>query len=235
MLKKLIVTALCASAAFAQTPAIDWDQQKAEILRHYRALVQIDTSNPPGNETQGRRVPEESTRRRRHPHQDLRARSQSRQPGRPAEGQRQQAAAADSGPHRRGRRAAREVAGGPLRRRDEGRLHLGPRHAGRQTDPGGKPHGDAAAETHRRAAGPRRHLPGRIRRGGRPTGVGINFMVAQHFDEIDAEFAITEGGGATIENGRVTTVPDHDHGKDSAPRPPDRERNLRPRLRSAPG
>ena len=39
------------SAAFAQTPAIDWDKQKAEILRHYRALVQIDTSNPPGNET----------------------------------------------------------------------------------------------------------------------------------------------------------------------------------------
>ena len=51
MLKKLILTALCASAAFAQTPAIDWNQQKAEILRHYRALVQLDTSNPPGNET----------------------------------------------------------------------------------------------------------------------------------------------------------------------------------------
>src|SRR5579872_1437593 len=39
------------SGAFAQTPAIDWNQQKAEILRHYRALVQLDTSNPPGNET----------------------------------------------------------------------------------------------------------------------------------------------------------------------------------------
>ena len=37
--------------AFAQTTAIDWNQQKAEILRHYRALVQLDTSNPPGNET----------------------------------------------------------------------------------------------------------------------------------------------------------------------------------------
>src|SRR6202012_385047 len=39
-----------------------------------------------------------------------------------------------------------------------------------------------------------------------PTGVGINFMVGQHFKEIEAEFAITEGGGATIENGRVTAV-----------------------------
>src|SRR5438132_11504089 len=35
----------------AQTPTIDWEKQKAEILRHYRALVQINTSSPPGNET----------------------------------------------------------------------------------------------------------------------------------------------------------------------------------------
>jgi acetylornithine deacetylase/succinyl-diaminopimelate desuccinylase-like protein len=39
-----------------------------------------------------------------------------------------------------------------------------------------------------------------------PTGVGINFMVREHFDEIDAEFALTEGGGATLDNGRVTIV-----------------------------
>jgi acetylornithine deacetylase/succinyl-diaminopimelate desuccinylase-like protein len=39
-----------------------------------------------------------------------------------------------------------------------------------------------------------------------PTGVGINFMVNQHFDEIDAEFALTEGGGAKLENGKVTQV-----------------------------
>src|SRR5213595_403655 len=39
-----------------------------------------------------------------------------------------------------------------------------------------------------------------------PNGVGINFMVNQHFDEINAEFAITEGGTAKLENGRVTVV-----------------------------
>ena len=39
-----------------------------------------------------------------------------------------------------------------------------------------------------------------------PTGVGINFMVREHFDEIDAEFALTEGGGATLDGGRVTIV-----------------------------
>jgi acetylornithine deacetylase/succinyl-diaminopimelate desuccinylase-like protein len=38
------------------------------------------------------------------------------------------------------------------------------------------------------------------------TGPGIDFMVGRHFDAIDAEFAMTEGGGATIDNGRVTTV-----------------------------
>ena len=39
-----------------------------------------------------------------------------------------------------------------------------------------------------------------------PNGVGINFMVKEHFHEIAAEFAITEGGGARLENGKVTTV-----------------------------
>jgi acetylornithine deacetylase/succinyl-diaminopimelate desuccinylase-like protein len=39
-----------------------------------------------------------------------------------------------------------------------------------------------------------------------PDGVGINFMVREHFGEIDAEFAMTEGGGADIQDGRVTRV-----------------------------
>ena len=39
-----------------------------------------------------------------------------------------------------------------------------------------------------------------------PTGVGINYMVREHFAEIDAEFAMTEGGGARIDGTRVTRV-----------------------------
>ena len=39
-----------------------------------------------------------------------------------------------------------------------------------------------------------------------PDGVGINYMVREHFADIDAEFAMTEGGGADIENGRVSRV-----------------------------
>ena len=37
-------------------------------------------------------------------------------------------------------------------------------------------------------------------------GVGINYMVREHFAEIDAEFAMTEGGGATIDGAKVTRV-----------------------------
>jgi acetylornithine deacetylase/succinyl-diaminopimelate desuccinylase-like protein len=35
---------------------------------------------------------------------------------------------------------------------------------------------------------------------------GAIFMADQHLDEIDAEFCLTEGGGGTIENGRVTVM-----------------------------
>src|SRR6185295_12978165 len=38
-------------SASAQIPAIDWKSQQVETLRHHRSLIQIDTSNPPGNET----------------------------------------------------------------------------------------------------------------------------------------------------------------------------------------
>src|SRR5580704_11700163 len=37
-------------------------------------------------------------------------------------------------------------------------------------------------------------------------GVGINFMVQQHYGEIDAEYSLTEGGNATIEGGRVVSM-----------------------------
>jgi acetylornithine deacetylase/succinyl-diaminopimelate desuccinylase-like protein len=38
------------------------------------------------------------------------------------------------------------------------------------------------------------------------TGVGINYMVAQHYGEIEAEYSLTEGGGAVIEDGKVTSM-----------------------------
>jgi acetylornithine deacetylase/succinyl-diaminopimelate desuccinylase-like protein len=42
---------IAAAPARAQAP-IDWKAIEAETLRHFQALVRIDTANPPGNETQ---------------------------------------------------------------------------------------------------------------------------------------------------------------------------------------
>ena len=50
-MKCVTLLAAIAAAAAAQVPAIDWAKQNAEIVRHYRSLVQINTTNPPGNET----------------------------------------------------------------------------------------------------------------------------------------------------------------------------------------
>ena len=38
------------------------------------------------------------------------------------------------------------------------------------------------------------------------TGVGINFMLREHFEDINAEFAMTEGGGASTDGTRVSIV-----------------------------
>ena len=50
----LIVFATLATGALARPDAqssVDWKAVEAETLRHFQALVRIDTSNPPGNET----------------------------------------------------------------------------------------------------------------------------------------------------------------------------------------
>lgn len=39
-----------------------------------------------------------------------------------------------------------------------------------------------------------------------PEQVGMSFMVEKHFAEIEAEFALTEGGSAMLDKGKVTTV-----------------------------
>jgi acetylornithine deacetylase/succinyl-diaminopimelate desuccinylase-like protein len=46
----VLALAVLGSPAPSQQAALNWTSQQAEILRHFRALVQIDTSNPPGNE-----------------------------------------------------------------------------------------------------------------------------------------------------------------------------------------
>jgi len=46
-----VLVAAAAGPARAQAP-IDWKAIEVETLRHFQALVRIDTANPPGNETQ---------------------------------------------------------------------------------------------------------------------------------------------------------------------------------------
>ena len=48
----LILSCFPAASALAQDRSIDWPAQRPELLRHFRALLQIDSRNPPGNETQ---------------------------------------------------------------------------------------------------------------------------------------------------------------------------------------
>ena len=42
---------LLALSARAAEPVVDWDKAKAETLLHYQSIVRMNTSNPPGNET----------------------------------------------------------------------------------------------------------------------------------------------------------------------------------------
>ena len=51
MRRLIAVVLLFASAAYAQTPQIDWNQARQEMLKFTQDLIRIDTSNPPGNET----------------------------------------------------------------------------------------------------------------------------------------------------------------------------------------
>ncbi len=206
MLTKFILTALCTSAAFAQTPAINWDQQKAEILRHYRALVQLDTSNPPGNETRVveylKKVLED-------------------------EGIPTKTFALDP---KRANIVARLKGNGskkPLLILAHSDV-VGVQREKWPVDP----FGAVLKDGYIWGRGTRDDKPILaanlmvmllLKRGNVPldrdviflseaseeadtTGVGINYMLAQHFDDVDAEFSLTEGGGATLEGNKVTIV-----------------------------
>ena len=114
----------------------------------------------------GGRLPEASVRLGRHTGEDVCAGAVQGEPGGEDQGQRQEAADSADGPHRRGWRAAREVAGRSVRRRREGWLRLGQRLRRRQGRPEREPDGDAADQALGSGAGPRRHLSRRIGRRG---------------------------------------------------------------------
>jgi acetylornithine deacetylase/succinyl-diaminopimelate desuccinylase-like protein len=187
-------------------PAVDWEKQKAETLQHFLSLVRIDTSNPPGNETKAveylkkvleaegiptqtfaldsnrtnlvARLKGNGTKR---PililaHTDVVAVQRERWPVDPFG-----AVIKDGYIWGRGTVDDKDVLTANLM------VMLLLKRSGILLDRDVIFLAESGEETD-------------------PTDVGIRFMVEQHFDEINAEFALTEGGSTTIENGRVTTV-----------------------------
>jgi acetylornithine deacetylase/succinyl-diaminopimelate desuccinylase-like protein len=189
-----------------QTPSVDWKSHRGDILRYFRDLVQIDTSNPPGNE---RKVVEYL--RSVLDKEGIPSQTFARDPNRPnlvarlkGNGSRRpllMLAHTDVVPVQRDKWPV-DPFGAVLK---DGYVW------GRGTSDD-KDKLTAILETLLLVK--RSGLPldrdliflAESAEEVDPTGVGIQFMVAEHFDAIDAEFAITEGPGATIEDGRSTVV-----------------------------
>src|SRR6516225_2166476 len=196
---------LVVASTSAQVPAVNFEHQKAEILRHHRALIQIDTSNPPGNETKAVEYLKKVFDAEGIPSQifaldPMRANIVARLKGNGSKRpllilahldvvgvQREKwpvdpfaAVVKDGYIWGRGSvddkdKVAANVMTMLLLKRTQARLDRDVIFLAESGEEG-------------------------------TTGPGIDFMVNRHFDEIDAEFAMTEGGSATIENGRVTVV-----------------------------
>jgi acetylornithine deacetylase/succinyl-diaminopimelate desuccinylase-like protein len=196
---------LLAHTASAQIPSIDWKSQQAEILRQHRSLIQIDTSNPPGNETMAVEYLKKVF---------------------DAEGIPAQAFALDPS---RANLVAR-LKGNGSKRPILLMAHtdvVGVQRDKWPVDPfgailkDGYVWGRGSIDDKDKLAANLMVMLLLKRSGAKldrdviflaesgeegTTGPGIEFMVNQHFDAIDAEFALTEGGGATLENGRATSV-----------------------------
>jgi acetylornithine deacetylase/succinyl-diaminopimelate desuccinylase-like protein len=205
-MRKFAFAILIAVPLVAQPPRIDSEKQKAEILRHFRALVQLDTSNPPGDEIKAvnylKKVLEA---------EGIPTKTFALDPNRP--------------------NLVARLKGNGSKRPLLILAHTDVVKVQREkwpVDPFGAVLKDGYIwgrgttddkdkltailmvflELKRTGAALDRDVIFLAESGEEadPTGVGIQFMVNRHFDEIDAEFAITEGPGATIENGRVTMV-----------------------------
>src|SRR6266567_1633935 len=201
------VAALCfASIAAAQAPAVDWKKQEAEILRHHRALIQIDSSSPPGNETKV----------------DDYLKKIFEAEGIPVKTFALQPARANLVARLKGNGKKRPIL--LMAHTDV----VGVQREKWPVDPfgavlkdgyiwgrGSRDDKDKLAANlmvmllaKRMGVALDRDLIFLAESGEEadPAGVGISFMVNQHFDDIDAEFALTEGGGVTLEGGRATAV-----------------------------
>ena len=205
-MKSLLLSCLLAVSTFAQTPVVDWDKTKTEILQHFQALVRIDTSSPPGNETQivqylkkvletegipvkifakdparANIVARLKGNGRKRPllimaHSDVVGVQRDKWPVDPFG-----AVLKDGYVWGRGTVDDKDKLAANLV------VFLLLKRTGIQLDRDVIFFVESGEEAD-------------------PSGIGINFMVDEHFDEIDAEYCLTEGGSARIENGAVKMV-----------------------------
>jgi acetylornithine deacetylase/succinyl-diaminopimelate desuccinylase-like protein len=205
-MKILLLAMILSFHALAQTPGVDFEKQKAEILERYRTLIQLNTSSPPGNETKAVEYLKKVLEAEGIPTQTFaldpnRANIVARLKGNGSKKPLLILAHTDVVPVQREKWPV-DPFGAILK---DGYVW------GRgSTDD--KPVLTSILMTmlllKRTGAALDRDVIFLAESGEEadPLGVGINFMVGKHFKEIEAEFAITEGGGAVIENGRVNAV-----------------------------
>jgi acetylornithine deacetylase/succinyl-diaminopimelate desuccinylase-like protein len=202
----LVLMAAPLSLARAQVPAVDWKKSEAEILKHHRSLIQIDSSSPPGNETKV-----DDYLRRAFEAEGIPVKTFALDPN-------------------RGNLVAR-IKGNGKKRPILLMAHtdvVGVQREKWPVDPFGAVvkdgyiWGRGARDDKDKLAANLMVMILAKRMGLKldrdliffaesgeeadPAGVGIAYMVGQHFDDIDAEFALTEGGGATLDGAKVTTV-----------------------------
>jgi acetylornithine deacetylase/succinyl-diaminopimelate desuccinylase-like protein len=202
----LLFVLAAASASPAQTPSIDWARQQADILKHYRDLVQINTSSPPGNETRvvdylKNVLDAEGIATKTFALDPNRANLVARLKGNGSKRPLLILAHTDVVPVQPEKWPV-DPFGAVMK---DGYIW------GRGTiDDKDKLVAMLTAMILIKRSGIvlDRDLIFLAESGEEadPAGVGINFMVNQHFDEIDAEFAMTEGGTAKLDNGRLTVV-----------------------------
>lgn len=194
------------SSVSAQGPPIDWARVHAETLRHFRALVQIDTSNPPGNEVRAVEYLQKVLTAEGIPFKTF-----ALDPNRP--------------------NLVARLKGNGSKRPLLLLAHtdvVGVQRDKWPVDPFGAILRDGFVWG-RGTTDDKDNLTANlmafllVKRSGLPlerdliflaesgeeadpTGVGIRFLIDRHFDEIDAEFALGEGPGSSIEDGRVRRV-----------------------------
>jgi len=202
----LSAVALAAQPKSTQIRPIDWGQQQAEILRHFRALIQIDTTNPPGNETKAVEYLKKVLEDEGIPTQTFaldpnRTNLVARLKGNGSKKPLLIMAHTDTVGVQRERWPV-DPFGAVLK---DGYVW------GRgTTDDKDKLVAVLMSMLLMKRSGALldRDLVFLAESGEEAdaTGVGIRFMTEKHFDQIDAEFALSEGPGATMENGRFSTV-----------------------------